>query len=268
MAVYPMNQQKWPNNHRRRDLTVGATLTHSDRGANMALTMKAATFVLLLAVCGVVTHAQTSTTPSGNITIKMSGGSPEYCLDLQTLGSRGPNDITLRLPLKLRYENHRSETILLPDSASNIVRMNVAGENGTTIVRNRQGGSMDAKRVMAMSRPDTPPSPFSIIAGGKAESSTGPDLLQCLSDADRCISTSVAIAVLNRSSGLDLRGKTVEIVMTVDYRSLTPEVVEKLNEKWKDYGTVWARVVESNTLTFHIPQEPLTRNCTSKPLPR
>ena len=223
--------------------------------------MKAAAFLLLLAVCGAVMHAQTGATPSGDVTIKMSGGSPEYCLDLQTLGSGGPNDITLRLPLKLRYENRRSETILLPDSASNIVRMNVAGENRTTIVRNWQGGSMDAKQVMAMSRPDILPSRFSIVPGGKTESSTGPDLLQCLSAADRCTSTSLAIAVLNRSSGLDLRGKTVEIVTTVDYRSLTPEVVEKLNEKWKDYGTLWARVVESNTLTFHIPQEPLTRNC-------
>src|SRR5688572_27414029 len=168
--------------------------------------MKAAAFLLLLAVCGALMHAQTGATPSGDVTIKMSGGSPEYCLDLQTLGSGGPNDITLRLPMKLRYENRRSETILLPDSASNIVRMNVAGENRTTIVRNWQGGSMDAKQVMAMSRPDILPSRFSIVPGGKTESSTGPDLLQCLSAADRCTSTSLAIAVLNRSSGLDLRG--------------------------------------------------------------
>jgi hypothetical protein len=60
---------------------------------------------------------------------------------------------------------------------------------------------------------------------------------------------------------LDLRGKTVQIVTTRDFRSIAPEVVEKLNEKWKDYGTVWARVVESDTVTFRIPEEPLTRNC-------
>ena len=51
--------------------------------------------------------------------------------------------------------------------------------------------------------------------------------------------------MLDLSSGLDLRGKTVQIVMTRDFRSLAPEVVEKLNEKWKDYGTVWTGVAES-----------------------
>jgi hypothetical protein len=49
--------------------------------------------------------------------------------------------------------------------------------------------------------------------------------------------------------------------MTRDFRSLAPEVVEKLNEKWKDYGTVWVGVAESETLTLRIPEEPLTRNC-------
>jgi hypothetical protein len=66
-----------------------------------------------------------------------------------------------------------------------------------------------------------------------------------------------------------LRGKTVQIVMTRDHRSLAPDSVEKLNEKWKDYGTVWAGVVESET-TFWIPEQPLTRDCMppSNPLPR
>src|SRR5688572_2811388 len=101
-------------------ITKSTALIHSDRRTNMALSMKAATVVFVLAVCSAMMHAQTAT-PSSDVTIKMREGPPEYCLDLQTLGSRGPNDITLRLPLKLRYENHRSETILLPDSASNIV---------------------------------------------------------------------------------------------------------------------------------------------------
>ena len=49
--------------------------------------------------------------------------------------------------------------------------------------------------------------------------------------------------------------------MTRDFRSLAPEVVEKLNEKWMDYGTVWTGVAESDTLTLQIPKEPETRNC-------
>ena len=77
----------------------------------------------------------------------------------------------------------------------------------------------------------------------------------------------VVVPVVVRASGLDLRGKTIQIVTTRDFGSIAPEVVEKLNEKWKNYGTVWARVAESDTLTIQIPQEPLTRNCT-QPTPR
>jgi hypothetical protein len=104
---------------------------------------------------------------------------------------------------------------------------------------------MDAKGVMALSSPD---SLFTIIAGGKYAWSTGREW--------------VMISVLNRSSGLDLRGKTVHIVMTRDFRSLASDVVEKLNEKWKDSGTLWTGVAESNTVTFYMPKEPLTRHCT------
>ena len=49
--------------------------------------------------------------------------------------------------------------------------------------------------------------------------------------------------------------------MTRDFRSLAAEVVEKLSEKWKNYGTVWTGVAESNTLTLQIPKEPETRSC-------
>jgi hypothetical protein len=183
----------------------------------------------------------------------MSEGSSEYCLGpnpppLFDGPKRGPDDITLRLPLKLSYDNHRSGTIIVPSWIHYLTRMTVAGQNGSTVLRSVGtvgNGGMDVKTVMAMSSPDT--RSFSIIAGGKYAWSTG--------------SEGVVIPVLDRSSGSDLRGKTVQIVMTRDFRSLAPEVVEKLNEKWKDYGTVWVGVAESETLTFRIPEEPLTRNC-------
>jgi hypothetical protein len=38
-----------------------------------------------------------------------------------------------------------------------------------------------------------------------------------------------------------------QIVTTRDHRALTPEAVKELNEKWKDCGTVWEGVVESET---------------------
>ena len=205
--------------------------------------------VFLLAVCGVVVCAQNSAAPSADVTIRMSEETPEYCLgeipSPRFAGpKRGPDDITLRLPLEVRYENHRSETIIVPTWTHYLTRMTVVGQNGSTVLRSVEGGGMNVNTVMAMSSPDLR---FSIIAGGKYAPSTG--------------SEGVVIPVLDRSSGLDLRGKTVQIVMTRDFRSLAPEVVEKLNEKWKDYGAVWTGVAESETLTFRIPEEPLTRNC-------
>jgi hypothetical protein len=211
--------------------------------------MKAATFVFLMAVCGVALRAQTTAVPSADVRIGMSADPPDYCLGeiLQPPfegPKRGPDDITLRLPLTVRYENHRSETIILPFWTHYLTRMTVAGQNGSTVLRSVEGGGMNVKTVMAMSSPDHR---FSIIGGGKYAWSTAPE--------------GVAIPVLDRSSGLDLRGKTVQIVMTRDFRSLAPDVVQQLNEKWKDYGTVWAGVAESETVTVQIPVDPLTRNC-------
>jgi hypothetical protein len=66
---------------------------------------------------------------------------------------------------------------------------------------------------------------------------------------------------------VDLRGKTVQLVMTRDFQSLSSQAVQKLNEKWKDYGTVWTGLVESNTMTLYISKEPLSRDC-NIPLPK
>jgi len=213
--------------------------------------MKAATFVFLMAACGVALRAQTTAAPSADVTIRMSADTLDYCLGEMILeppfeGPKpGPDDITLRLPLKVEYENHRFETIIVPSWIRYLTRMTVAGQNGPTVLKSVEGGGMDFKTVMAMSSPDT--LRFSIIAGGKYAWYTGLE--------------GVVIPVLDRSSGLDLRGKTVQIVMTRDFRSLAPEVVEKLNEKWKDYGSVWVGVAESEMVTVQIPEEPPTRNC-------
>jgi hypothetical protein len=150
--------------------------------------MKAAALAfLLLAVCGTAARAQSSaaTATSNEITIKLREGAPEYCLGPHPGSSfivdgkkLGPDAITLRLPLKVRYENRGSETILLPAGYNFIWRMTVAGQNESTFLRKGGGGSL--------------PGSFITVAGKKPESSTVP---------------------------------------------------------------------ESETLTFHIPQEPLTRNC-------
>jgi hypothetical protein len=102
----------------------------------------------------------------------------------------------------------------------------------------------NGNRVMALSSPNLQ---FTIIAGAKDAWSTGNE--------------GVVIPVVDRSSGVDLRGKTVQIVMTRDFQSLAPDVVEKLNAKWKNYGTVWTGVAESETLTIQVPANPPTRSC-------
>src|SRR5262245_51575828 len=144
--------------------------------------MKAAAFLFLLTVCSVVMRAQTSAARSADVTIKISTGSPEYCLGeiLQApffLPStrlegpqRGPDDITLRLPFNLLYENHRSETIIVPSWIHYLTRMTVDGQNGSTVLRKVGNGGMDVKTVMAIS---SPAPRFSIIAGGKDAWSTG-----------------------------------------------------------------------------------------------
>jgi hypothetical protein len=75
--------------------------------------------------------------------------------------------------------------------------MTLDGQNGSTVLRDATRGGMDANGVMALSSPD---SFFTIIAGGKYAWSTGVEW--------------AVIPVLQRSSGLDLREKTVHIVMT------------------------------------------------------
>jgi hypothetical protein len=75
--------------------------------------------------------------------------------------------------------------------------------------------------------------------------------------------------VPDQSLGWDLRGKTVQVVTARDFRSsLAPDMVVKLNEKWKDDGVIWSRVVESDTLTLRIPEQPVTRNCSLTTLPK
>jgi hypothetical protein len=90
--------------------------------------MKAASVLfLLLAVCNVC--AQSTLAPSADVTISISEGSPRYCVGLL---NGGPDDITLQLPLKVAYENHRAETIILPLWSHYLTRMTVDGQNGST----------------------------------------------------------------------------------------------------------------------------------------
>ena len=236
------------------------------------MVLKASTIVLVLAICCAVAQAQTTASTSGDVRIAIHEGTPEYCLGphplTQLQGSwGGPNDILLRLPLRLRYENHRSETIFLPRGYRFIWRMVVAGQDGSTTLRNSTGGALnlDVQSLMSMPRPEG--GPFWIVTGG---TDTNVPNFSVLKFPDTVDDTDfVIIPVLDRSVGWDLRGKTVQVTTTRDFQSsIAPDAVQKLNEKWKDYGTVWARPVESDTLTLQIPEQPLVRTCSKGPLPR
>jgi|SRR5688572_12081016 hypothetical protein len=225
--------------------------------------MTAAIFIFLLG-------AQISTTPAGDVKIKMSAaGSPEYCLG-STLSyplfkgvAEGPNDIRLRLRLKLWYVNNRTETNILPPQSRLFTRMTVSGQNDPTILRDARYSGVDLKMVLASSTA-RPAGKFTIydysILAGRA-SGTAPELVQCLSEKDPgCVSDQVMIPVLDRTSGLDLRGKTIQIMTTREHL-LAPDAAQKLNDKWKQYGTIWSGSVDSEPVTLLIPDNPSPRDC-------
>jgi hypothetical protein len=221
--------------------------------------MKAAMFVFLLLVCGTITRAQSSSTPASDVTLRMSAGAPDYCLGLVGnsffTGPLAPDTITLRLPLKLRYETQRYEKVVVSGAHGFVMKVALPGQDGFTVLRQGGGGTTDVNS-----------SSFYTIPVERAASATGPDLLQCLTaTSPGCYGDFVMLPVLNRSTGVDLRGKTVQFVTTRDH-TLPPDMVTKLKEKLKDSGTVFSGVVESETVTFRIPDEPLTKSCAT-PLP-
>ena len=216
--------------------------------------MKPAAFLILLTLCGTLLGAQTNG-PSSDVTLKMSAGSLSYCIGSSSVGARGSlgaggaDDIMLTLTLKLWYENHRPETLILPAPSRFVVKATVPGRNQPLSQRVGSGGLSDVNSPY-----------FEFLELEKAEPSTGPTLLRCLTEKDRgCFSQFMYVPVLDHSSGLDLRGKTVQIEMTREHL-LTPEMIEKLKEKMKSRGTVWTGVA-SETLTVTIPNEPPTRDC-------
>jgi hypothetical protein len=160
----------------------------------------------------------------------------------------------------VRYDNFSSETVILPDFAAWITRMSVEGQEGATILRNaRVPGLVNIERVRAMSAPDETRDFYILPPGGDA----GPVLSVMETDSYSRWQEGVAVPVVHGASGIDLRGRMIEITMTRDHRSLPPDLVTTLNERWPDYGTVWIGIVESQSMRFWIPPEPLALDCTT-----
>ncbi len=242
-------------------------LASASRAVYYRVNMKveAAAGFLLILVCGTVLLSQNNPAPVSDVTIAMSAGATDYCKGQNIHNEQQPDDITLLLRLKLLYQNHRSQTLLVPLGFNFTVRVTTAGQSEPISLRQGGGGAsgLDVKTLTAASRPTEG---FMSLAAGKDASSKIPDY-SVLKFKDSVDDTDfVRIPVVDRSSGIDLRGKSVQIVLTRDYRSALPaDLVPKLNDKWKEYGLVWAGVAESETVTFQIPRDPLMRDCRTPP---
>ena len=217
---------------------------------------------LLLAGHVAFMQAQYPVAPRVDVTLEMSAGTPEWCQGPVPPFFAGqiegtPDDVTLRLPLRVRYRNHGSETVLLPAGFHALTEMTVNGHDESTILRDRRR-PMDVEAALAASDPEA--GDFLILDSDVRY------LTRCLSPTDHgCSADGAVIRVVDGSSGLDLRGQTLRVVMTRDHRPLPPAAVAALNERWADYGTFWAGVVESEAVTINVPVNPLTRDCS---LPR
>lgn len=205
--------------------------------------MKIEKCLILLATGGVMVSAQNRTAQSRDLTIKAIVHEVKYCLGptsfLPSKQQPGASDITLRLSLKLLYENHRSEPIIVPLGFRSLARMMVAGQQDAETVLSREN-PYDPTRVVELARPAPPY--FVVIPGGKSE-------LQYFGEL-------VDVGV--RSSDRQLLGKTVQISITRDH-GLLP--VEKLQARWKSYGTVWTGIQDSEPVSISIPESPATVDC-------
>lgn len=228
----------------------------------MPLNLRSATFLFFLAIFVAGMSAQTKA-PSADVTLAMSADTPEYCAGPMTpnwptagfFKTQNPDDIVLRLPVTLQYKNHRSETIILPPRIGLFNRMIVAGRNEPIVLRNaKYSGGLDVNAVTAPPRPDAPFNSFGFSAVPAGNS------LCLLAKGPGCTSDTMLIPVVDHSSQLDLRGTTIQIVMTRDH-PLQPALLQKLTELWKASGTVWSGAVESAPLTFRIPDKPFVRSC-------
>jgi hypothetical protein len=218
--------------------------------------MKAIGLLLLLASSAVLSGAQNSTVPAKDVNLRMRVGDQAYCKG-QTgppiAQAQGPNDIILSVVMKVWYENHRPEKVVLPGPFGFRMKAQLPGQNVPIIERIGSGGTRDVNNTyFETTTVDPQPGP-------------GPDLLQCLASTDPgCSRQYIYIPVVDRGTGLDLRGKTVEVVLTRDH-TIPADAVEKLKAKVKTEQVLSANV-ESQVLSIAIPSEPSTRDCRAIPL--
>jgi len=117
--------------------------------------------------------------------------------------------------------------------------MVVAGQQAAQTFTSRED-PFDPKVVVDLARPEPPY--FIVIPGGKSDVAYLGELVD----------------VRVRSSDSQLLGKTVQISITRDH-GLLP--VEKLQARWKLYGTLWTGIQDSEPLSISIPESHATVDC-------
>ena len=205
--------------------------------------MKIDECLILLAISVVVGIAQNRAAPSEDVMIRAIVHEVKYCQGptsyFPSKQQSGASDITMRLSLQLLYKNLGSAPIILPLGFRSIAKMVVGGQQDEQIVRSREN-PFDPKRVVEVYRPEPPY--FIVVPGGKSES--------------RYFGELVDIPV--RSPNNHLLGKTIQISMTRDH-GLQP--IEKLQARWKPYGTLWTGVQNSEPVSVSIAESPVTVDC-------
>src|SRR5690349_20480455 len=120
--------------------------------------MKSAAVValLLVLISGTLVIAQNGPTGSPDVTMAMVPGAAQYCKGQNIrLQNQNPDDIMLLLRLKLLYQNHRDQALLLPLGFDFSARVYVPGRSEAISERKGGGGAqgLDVKSLMAASRP-------------------------------------------------------------------------------------------------------------------
>jgi hypothetical protein len=209
--------------------------------------MKIGISIVLVVASSAVMSAQSTGKSSGGITLSAIVHEVKYCLGPTSYfsaerQSAAADDITLRLSVKLIYENHGTDPVILPLRFRSLARMVVAGRSGAEIVSSIED-PLDLNAVVKLARPEPPY--FIVIPAGKPEFGYLGELL----------------FVPVRSSEKQLLGTTVQFLITRDHGLLPPSMVEMLQAKWKSYGNIWAGTQDSEPLSLSIPQAPITVDC-------
>jgi hypothetical protein len=208
--------------------------------------MRVVRILIFTVIGGTIGGAQNSAPAIGGLTITPIVGNAKYCMGPTSYFPQehqpGVSDITLRLSLKVLYENHGAEPMILPLRFRSVVRMFVAGGTSGEVVTSRVD-PLDQDAIKAQAQPDPPY--FLVIPGGGSELAYLGELVD----------------LRVRSPSRVLLGRTLQFSITRDHGLLPSSLFEELRNKWRAYGTLWNGVRDSKMFSVSVPEAPVTVDC-------